>query len=1006
VTTVGAGPLAGTIWVASYDGNTIRVLEPTDGNVGTEDDRDGDGYSNQDEIDNDTNPDNAASVPSDFDQDFTSDLNDSNDDNDSLLDVEDPFAIDAQNGATNPIGTYYAWANDSVPAGKILDLGLTGSMINGTANYLTTFDPAAVTAIGAAGVFTIDSALPGTARGAINNTQQALQFGFQAAFETQPFTATTEILEPFNGIGVPSPGQEQGFYIGLGDQDNYVALILSGDNGGSIQLLREVGGVLAVAASLPFTLPTANNVEMFLTVDPMIHSVQAAYRLNRSGPMINMGVPVDIPAAWLAGTMALGLWSSDPTDSGNMPVTWNHLGVVRDPSDRAGGALINVNGGGFAGSTETSGAFVVENTSQSGQEIMMVTIDLASTLLPGMVFDPNGTAGDASGKTFTLDAGAATTGWQNFIFGNALNGGFTSLQLSFSDFAPGEVFTFSADTDPTLNGDAPAGSATTVTGAELTGALITVHFSDGTSTVSQLAPASGGSAAAFSETRNGAPAAPSLSILGAGNLPNVVAPAQQNIRVTGPIGAHVVLQQIEASLETLNGAKWPEFLAGNSFISQGDQDIIIGATGFVDVPISLLRSALNGGINYVVASIEDALGRRSDLTSVVAVSRPIGSEAYDYNGDFKVDQTDYQVWKRSFGASTNFAADGNGDGKVDAADYTIWRNHLGEAIDPPTAPDIVVNVDFGGGPLYIGLGAAPDSGTVWNQVVNSESGGTGSLVDSLGVATTVSLSFDVISQFNTGSNTEGERGPGGALNPLMQDYLFSPTLKNFTIGGLTPGASYDLYLYGQGDVNNQETTFTLGGQPLTTSFDSAIGGNGVLIEGIEYVAFRSILASPLGELAFSMTGVGNDGGFNGLQLLGSGVGSGGTAIAVAERPLEVAFASLTSDEGGLAVGDALTAASVSLDLAFANWRRSLHHRMRREEWTALGLGQELLLESEDVNLLSRRRLLRNTLDSETHDLALDRQLQCDTERETEDSAVQRIGRLRTLAVAMNNRSIH
>jgi hypothetical protein len=998
VTTVGAGPLAGTIWVASYDGNVIRVLEPTDGNVGTDDDRDGDGYSNQDEVDNGTNPDNAASVPTDFDQDFTSDLNDPNDDNDSLLDIDDPFAIDGQKGAGNPIGTYFAWANDSVPAGKILDLGLTGSMINGATNYRDTFDPANVTAIGAAGVFTIDSALPGTARGAANNIQQALQFGFQAAFETKPFTATTEILEPFNGIGVPSPGQEQGFYIGLGDQDNYVALILSGDNGGSIQVFREVEGAFTVPVSLPFSLPTTDNVEMFLTVDPATHTVQAAYRFNQASPMINVGSSIDIPAAWLTGTMAVGLWSSDPTNSGNMPVTWNHLGVVRDPADRAAGALITVDGGGFGGSTEATGAFAIENTSQSGQKITSVAIDLSTSLLPGMVFDPNGTAGDASGKTFAPNAGAAITGWQNFLFSDASNGGFRSLEMSFTDFAPGEIFTFSADVDPTINGDAPAGLATEVSGVELAGALITVHFGDGTSTVSRLAPASGGGPAAFSETRNGAPSAPGLSVLGAGALPNVVAPADQTVRLTGPVGAHVILQQIEASLATVGGLTGPQLLAGSSFIAEVDQEIIIGASGFVDVPITLLRSAMNGGINYIIATIEDALGRRSELSSVVVVSRPIGSEDYDYNGDFVVDALDYQVWKRSFGSSTNSAADGNGDGQIDAADYTIWRDHLGEVIEPPAEPDIVVNIDFGNGPLYAGLGAAedPDSGTVWNRVINTQAAGTGPLVDSIGMSTTVSLSFDTISQFDTGSDTQGERGPGGILNPLMQDYLFSPTLKSFTIGGLTPGASYELYLYGQGDVNNQETTFDLGGQPLTTSFDATIGGNGLLIEGIEYVVFRSVLASASGQIAFSMTGIGNDGGFNGLQVLGSGAlggGSGAATVVTRERLTDAAVASFATTDNGIAKEDSSTPYFKVSDLAFADFQTRPFHGGRRRKASTI-IGCERFFDSPDIDLLLSRPQLRESSSLEAHGFECEQQRKDDPEHVNGHSAIERIGHLR------------
>ncbi len=50
------------------------------------------------------------------------------------------------------------------------------------------------------------------------------------------------------------------------------------------------------------------------------------------------------------------------------------------------------------------------------------------------------------------------------------------------------------------------------------------------------------------------------------------------------------------------------------------------------------------------------------------------AEPGDYNGDGRVDASDYAVWRGAFGTN-NLSADGNGDGVVDAADYVIWRAH-------------------------------------------------------------------------------------------------------------------------------------------------------------------------------------------------------------------------------------------------------------------------------------------------------------------------------------------
>jgi Dockerin type I domain len=50
------------------------------------------------------------------------------------------------------------------------------------------------------------------------------------------------------------------------------------------------------------------------------------------------------------------------------------------------------------------------------------------------------------------------------------------------------------------------------------------------------------------------------------------------------------------------------------------------------------------------------------------------SSVGDFNDDGIVNQSDYVLWRASFGSSTTLNADANGNRQIDAADYVMWRN--------------------------------------------------------------------------------------------------------------------------------------------------------------------------------------------------------------------------------------------------------------------------------------------------------------------------------------------
>lgn len=658
-----APALSGTIFVAHYLGlneyveesRGITILEPTDfdnangicnGTFSYALDEDNDGYSNADEILNGSEPCSPAVRPGDADRDFLSDLLDADDDNDGIPDSQDVFPIDARNGINLGLPVEY---NFNVLIHGFYSLGFTGVMLDPGKDYSERLELGNIVGGGTSGVYTPASIGSGTPLGAANSQMNAFQFGVNIDPSTGPFRLTSGLGLLFNGT--PAAGQSQGIFMGNGDQDNYVKVAVNANGGaGAIEIVHEENGVVLSNQLYPqsglFGGP-GFEISLSLLVDPVNGSVQPGYAIG-TGNFIHVGPPITVGGKILevlrgSSGMAFGLLATTGDDeTPSFEATWDYLKVLPIASTASAKLTVNSNAGSITNSsTNTTGSFQLENTSTGGQKIVSARIDLSTALLPDIVFDPAGTAGDLDGKAFELDSfngsGTPLGLFQSPHDGVGSEDGYDALLIDCSsgvDFGPGTLLTFSSDVDPTsvkgVPGPGPSHAAS-VSGLELIGATVTVTFDDGS--VQQIR--NGG--------QNGLPNAnkTSVGVAASGNLPTpgiavpgktspFITNSQPTVRVTGPPGSEVEIWTFNAAFYldgVANGGYDIDPFESNSVIAYNVTDAVIGGGGFVDVPVTL--SSENGGINHVSALlVNEATGKRSSSSEILTI---------DYDPNFVTD---------------------------------------------------------------------------------------------------------------------------------------------------------------------------------------------------------------------------------------------------------------------------------------------------------------------------------------------------------------------------------
>ena len=322
------GEITALATIDAFTPNVVCAGSPTSPTL----DDDFDGFKNDDETLNGTNKCLNTSFPSDFDGDKISDLKDTDDDGDGVLDTADAFPFDSTNGLTTTLPVNLTFNKSGL---ALTSSGLTGVMSNGTDylnNYIRT-NPDFV--IGGAGLVKIP-AFPGGP--STNNQKNALQSGVSITSASGIVNVKSRLvgIPFFSGVPVNQlQNQTQGIYIGNGDQDNYLAAVLDANSGNpGIRVYGENSGVsftdtfTAVSGILD-----TDALYLYIEIDPLTKVARTYYQTGSALTRTQVGGDVSLPSFInniVSGSKALatGLLSNAGTSADRFLATYDYLQVI------------------------------------------------------------------------------------------------------------------------------------------------------------------------------------------------------------------------------------------------------------------------------------------------------------------------------------------------------------------------------------------------------------------------------------------------------------------------------------------------------------------------------------------------------------------------------------------------------------------------------------------------------------------------------------------------------